>query len=148
MPKLTRTELNALLAGPVIARLATVTREGTPYIAPVWQTWDGEVMHIIPRGRAHFVEHIRENPLVAISCADDVDPEHARVLNQGRAEITDGPAIMAGETLGIAREMAERYGGADGVEYLEATLDKPRYRISIAPITLTSWRGAWHPRYG
>tara|TARA_A100001037_G_scaffold119996_1_gene109291 strand:+ start:155 stop:601 length:447 start_codon:yes stop_codon:yes gene_type:complete len=148
MPKLSRAEINELLAGPIIARLATISPEGTPYIAPLWQTWDGEAMHMIPRAKARFIEHIRGNPNVAVSCADDINPDHARVLLEGHAEIVEGPVPMAGDTLAVAREMAERYGGAAGIEYLEGTLDKPRYRLRIEPRTLTTWRGTWHPRYG
>ena len=148
MPELTSTEIDELLSRPIIARLATVTPAGTPYIAPLWQTWDGTGMHIIPRAKARFIEHIRANPAVAVSCADDINPEHSRVLIEGRADSVEGPVVMAGETLAIAREMAQRYGGADGLKYLEGTLDKPRYRLRVVPTTITTWQGAWHPRYG
>ena len=147
MPSLTPTEIDALLAGPIIARIATVTPSGTPYLAPVWQTWDGQTMTVIPRAKARFIDHLRQNPAVALSCADDVDPEHARILIEGRADIVEGPTLMQGETLEIAREMAQRYGGPSGVEYLEGTLDKPRYRVRIIPRAITTWRGQWHPRY-
>jgi nitroimidazol reductase NimA-like FMN-containing flavoprotein (pyridoxamine 5'-phosphate oxidase superfamily) len=147
MPQLTENEILTLLQGPIIARLATVTERGTPYMAPVWQTWDEGAMYIIPRAGARFVAHIEANPAVAVSCADDVNPDHRRILIEGQAEIVDGPALMSGDTLAIATEMATRYGGQDGLEYLNASLHKPRYRIRIVPSTITSWRGAWHPRY-
>ena len=41
--KLTSEEVDAFLATPVIARLATVQPDGAPYVAPVWQHWDGTV---------------------------------------------------------------------------------------------------------
>jgi len=148
MPKLSRAEIDALLAGPIIARVATVTEAGTPYVAPVWQIWDGECLRFIPRARSRFVSHLRHRPDVAVSCADDVDPEHARVLVEGRAEVEEGPVVMTGETLEMAREMAYRYGGSAGLDYLESTLEKPRYRVRVVPRKITSWRGAWHERYG
>ena len=147
MPRLTRAEIDALLSGPIIARLATVTPEATPYVAPVWQTWDGQTMLILPRAKARFVAHIRHNPAVAVSCADDVDPEHARVLIEGRAGIVEGPALLAGDTLETAREMAQRYGGGAGLAYLDSTLAKPRYLLRVVPRRITSWRGKWHSRY-
>ena len=148
MPELTREQVNELLSTPVVARLATVKPDGAPYVVPVWQHWDGEAMYVIPRGRSRFVEHVRAEPRVAVSCADDVDAGHGRVLIEGRAEIVEGPVLMAGRLLDIAREMAERYGGEAGLRYLDGTMDKPRYLLRIVPDKLTTWEGGWHPRYG
>ena len=148
MPGLTAEQVSDLLAGPVIARLATVTPAGAPYIVPVWQYWDGEAMYIIPRERSRFVEHIRQEPRVAVSCADDVHPDHARVLIEGRAEILAGPAVMEGKTLEIASEMVLRYSGEPGLEYLQATIHKPRYLLRVRPQRITTWSTGWHPRYG
>jgi PPOX class probable F420-dependent enzyme len=146
MPGLTEEQVSALLAGPVLARLATVKPDGAPYIVPVWQHWDGEAMYVIPRGRSRFVDHIKSEPRVAVSCADD--HSSSRVLIEGAAEIVDGPSPMAGMTLEIAKGMALRYSGEPGLAYIEATLDKPRYLVRITPLKMTTWTGGWHPRYG
>ncbi len=148
MPGLTSEQVDALLATPVIARLATVREGGAPYIVPVWQHWDGDAMYIIPRERSRFVEDIRRESRVAISCADDVDADHPRVLIEGDAEIVEGPALMEGKSLEIAREMAYRYAGDAGLEYLAGTMDNPRYLLRVTPSKITSWAGGWHPRYG
>ena len=133
MPQLTREQVDEFLATPVVARLATVKADGAPYVVPVWQHWDGEAMYVIPRGRSRFVEHLRAEPRVAVSCADDAGAGHRRVLIEGRAEIVEGPVPMAGRTLDIAREMAARYGGEAGLRYLDGTMDKPRYLLRIVP---------------
>lgn len=148
MPGLTHDEVNELLATPVIARLATVKPDGAPYVVPVWQYWDGEAMYVIPRERSRFVEHLRTEPRVAVSCTDDVDPDHGRVLIEGTVEIVEGPALMSGRMLEIAEEMAERYGGQAGLEYLTGTMEKPRYLLRITPQKMTTWKIGWHPRYG
>jgi nitroimidazol reductase NimA-like FMN-containing flavoprotein (pyridoxamine 5'-phosphate oxidase superfamily) len=148
MPGLTSKQVDELLATPVIARLATVREDGAPYIVPVWQHWDGEAMYIIPRERSRFVDDVRRESRVAISCADDGDSGHARVLIEGDAEIEEGPVPMAGRFLEIAREMAFRYGGEGGLEYLAGTINKPRYLLRVTPRTITTWAGGWHPRYG
>ena len=148
MPPLTPKEVNGLLATAVIARLAVVKPGGSPYVVPVWQHWDGHSMYIVPRGRSRFVEYLQSEPRVAVSCADDVSSEHMRVLIEGPAEIVEGPVLMAGQVLQIAREMAERYGGQRGLEYLDGTMDKPRYLVRVTPTQITSWKGSWHPRYG
>ena len=91
MPPLSQARIDALLAGPVTARLATVKPDGAPYVVPVWQYWDGTSMFIIPREKSRFVDHLRRDPRVAVSCADDVDPAHPRVLLEGSVEIVAGP---------------------------------------------------------
>ena len=148
MAGLTPAELKDLLAGPVVARLATVQPNGAPYLVPLWQYWDSEAMYLVPRARARFIEHLKSEPRVAVSCADDVNPQHSRVLIEGEAEFVEGPVLMAGRLLEIAREMAERYGGDAGLRYLEGTMDKPRYLIRVVPRRVTTWTGGWHPRYG
>ena len=148
MPGLTPEQIDGLLAGPIIARLATVKPDGAPYVVPVWQYWDGGAMYIIPRERSRFVEYVRHEPRVAVSCADDVDPDHPRVLIEGTAEIVEGPAVMAGRMLEIGREMVLRYAGEPGLAYLQATIDKPRYLLKVTPDKITTWAVGWHPKYG
>lgn len=145
---LTVEEIDAFLRTPVIARLATVMPDGAPYVVPVWQHWDGSSLYVIPRARSKFVDHVKREPRVAVSCADDVDPAHTRVLIEGTAEIVEGPVEMAGRTLDIANEMARRYMGPDGPRYLARTARRPRYLIRVRPTRITSWRGGeWHRRY-
>ena len=147
MPQLTLKQVNEFLATPVIARLATVKPDGGPYVVPVWQHWDGEAMYVIPRRGSRFVDHLRSNSRVAVSCADDVGAGHRRVLIEGKAEIVEGPVLMTGWMLDIAREMAERYGGDAGLRYLDGTIHKPRYLLRIVTDTMTTWEGGWHRRY-
>jgi nitroimidazol reductase NimA-like FMN-containing flavoprotein (pyridoxamine 5'-phosphate oxidase superfamily) len=147
MPSLTPKEVDDLLAGPVIARLAVVKPDGAPYVVPVWQHWDGKAMYLIPRARSRFVDYLASEPRVAVSCADDGDARRSRVLIEGTAEVVEGPALMTGRMLEIAKEMAERYGGKSGLGYLEGTLTKPRYLVRIAPRKMTTWAGGWHRRY-
>jgi len=146
--RLTKAEINELLATAIVARLATVKPDGAPYVAPVWQHWDGEAMWIIPREWSSFVTNIAHESRVAVSCADDLDAGHRRVLIEGTAEVVEGPSVMAGHTLEIAKEMVRRYMGPDGVRYLTETSDRPRYLVRVTPGRITSWRGGqWHRRY-
>jgi len=145
---MSRDEITEFLLGPIIARLATVQPGGAPYITPVWQQWDGEQMYFVGRAGSQFVDHIRNEPRVAVSCADDVNPEHARVLIEGSAEVLEGPAPMSGRMLQIAEEMAVRYMGPNGPTYMAKTADRPRCLIAVTPDSIISWAGGeWHPRY-
>ena len=144
---LTTEEVDELLGRPIVSRLATVQPDGAPYVVPIWHYWDGSALWIIPRGRSAFVEHIRREPRVHLSCADD-EADHARVSIAGTAKIVEGPSKMTGRMLEIAREMGLRYVGQPGLEYIEHTIDRPRYLVRIDPVKITSWKGGeWHPRY-
>ena len=148
MPGLSAADINELLSTPVIARLAMVKPDGSPYVVPVWEYWDGQHMYVIPRAKSRFVDFIKSEPRVAVSCADDLDPDHSRVLIEGTAEVVEGPVLMSGKMLQIAQEMAQRYGGEEGLKYLEGTMHNPRYLLRITPKDITTWAGGWHPRYG
>ena len=144
---LTKEEIAQFLSGPIVARIATVKEDGAPYIAPIWQYYDGEVMWVIPRERSVFVKHIRRSPRVAVSCAYDTAP-WTRVLIQGRAEIVEGPKPVEGLIAEIGEQMAVRYLGEHGAEYASITWDRPRYLIKIIPEKITSWTGSeWADKY-
>jgi len=144
---LTPEEVNEFLAGAIVARVATIDENGLPYITPMWQEWDGKVMWIIPRERTAWVQHIKKNPNIAVSCAMDGAPNR-RVLFRGKAEIISGPAPMEGQCLEIGNRMALRYLGKHGPEYLIPTLDRPRYLIKFVPMETTTWDGVeWAAKY-
>lgn len=146
--KLTPEQIDSFLATPVIARLATVQPDGAPYIAPVWQHWDGTHMWVIPRAKSRFVEFLRNEPRVCVSCADDINPDHTRVTIEGVAELIEGPIPLEGHTKQIANEMAIRYMGPDGPKYASKTAGRLRYLVRITPTRVRSWAGReWHQRY-
>ncbi len=105
-------------------------------------------MWVIPRSKSRFADHIRNDPRVCVSCADDVNPEHRRVTIEGRAEVVEGPVPLEGRTKEIADEMAVRYMGPEGPEYAAKTANRLRYLVRITPERITSWKGTeWHQRY-
>ncbi len=146
--KLTPEQIDQFLATPIIARIASLKPDGAPYVAPVWQHWDGTHMWVIPRAKARFADYIKNDPRVCVSCADDVNPEHTRVTIEGRAEVVEGPVPLEGRTKEIADEMAIRYMGPNGPAYASKTADRLRYLVRITPEKITSWSGTeWHQRY-
>jgi PPOX class probable F420-dependent enzyme len=140
-------ELAALLARPVVGRLATVDPDGYPAIVPIWFEWDGSALWIVARERSRYVADIRRDPRVALSVVSPDDPD-VRAHFRGRAEIVAGPMPLEGETLALARRLAERHEGATGLAYIESSRSLARYLIRIVPDRVTSWGSPdWHPRY-
>jgi nitroimidazol reductase NimA-like FMN-containing flavoprotein (pyridoxamine 5'-phosphate oxidase superfamily) len=145
--KLTPEELAEFLAGPMVARVATIDEEGLPYITPVWQEWDGDAMWIIPRERSAWVNHIKLHPKVAVSVAED-SGTYKRVLMRGTAEIISGPEPLQGQSLEIANRMATRFLGEHGPDYLVPSIPNPRYLIKFVPDSMITWDGVgWAKKY-
>ena len=102
---------------------------------------DGEAFLVVPRERAAWIAHIKNNPNVGISCAED-SGTYKRITAQGKAEILFGPAPMQGQCLEVANRMAVRFLGERGPEYLVPTYDRPRYLVKIAPSKMLTWNGS------
>ena len=75
---LTDAELATFLAEPWNGRIATITPEGWPYVAPVWYEFerDRRAFLVVGRERAQWIAHIRVNPRVAFHVADDLHAQH------------------------------------------------------------------------
>ena len=149
---LTEPELAAFLAEPWNARIATMTRDGWPYVTPVWYEFERETRSflVVGRERARWVGHIRDNPRVAFHVADDPHSQHTRVLVQATAELTEGPVAPAASPrlLELTHRLSLRYLGAGGPAYAERTLARPRVLVRLTPDRWTTWTGGeWHPRY-
>jgi hypothetical protein len=132
-------ELDEFLALGITARLSCLDERGWPYTVPVWHQWDGERFWVIGVKGAAWVRHLQASPMVAL-CVDE--PETLRrVLCQGVAAIVEGPSAD-GAWPAIARRMAERYLGADGVAgYETATAGLARWLVRIDVDRLLTWRG-------
>lgn len=147
---LTTQEMDGFLQRPVVARLATVMPDGSPNVAPVWHAWDGEFFWIVPRARSSFVKHLQHEARVCLSIALEETP-YTRVTAHGTAEIVEGPVDAQGgmsQWVGVARGMALRYLGEHGPEYLEPTMDRPRFLVKVTPQKIVTWEGVeWHDKY-
>lgn len=156
MPPMSKKEMDEFLAGRHLARIATVKKDGSPYVVPVWYEWDGKYLYVVARQRSAWVQNILRDPRVAV-VIDELDPDNPKVIIEGRAEIV-GDRLE--DWVEIGRRMVKRYYGPEaGDSYLEGSLDQPRYTIRIVPSKITTWRNpppevmkekprlSWHPRY-
>jgi hypothetical protein len=97
----------------------------------------GRLFGSSPGSRSAWIAHIKKNPSVGISCAQD-SGAYKRITAQGKAEIVFGPAPMRGQCLEVANRMALRFLGEHGPEYLVPTYDRPRDLIKIIPTKMLS----------
>ena len=143
MPGLNKKQINEFLTtGAHLMRLATLTPEGWPYVAPVWYEYDGEAFYVSGRTKSRWVAHIQNDPRVS-ACIESEEAVHTRVQVEGKAEVVD--MRWFGDWL----VKAIRYSGVEaGRRYYEETKHIPRARVRIIPRKLTTWTGpGWHPRY-
>ncbi len=96
--RMSAAEMQAFLAQPLVARLATVRANGSPQITPMWYLWDDGKIYMSTRSFAAKVKHIRKNPRVAVVIDVMEAPFKNKSVNlEGTAEIvtTDVAAMTA-----------------------------------------------------
>jgi PPOX class probable F420-dependent enzyme len=146
---LSKPDLDAFLqTTSIVAILATIDAEGTPYQVPVWYEWDGTHLWIVSKPRAEYVLNLKRNPTVSVCIATQTLP-YVRVLVQGTATLID----TDDDWLPMGYRMAERYlGKQEGDAYIDKTKHWRRVYIRISPTRMKSWDGgatghAWGARY-
>jgi PPOX class probable F420-dependent enzyme len=114
--------VRALLEGKNFAHVATLMKDGSPQVTVVWIDIDGDRIVInTAEGRAK-PRNARRDPRVAISIADQKNPEHAAFIRGRVVEIT---AEGAEENV---FKLAKKYRG-DG--NIADTFQRPRLLMYI-----------------
>jgi hypothetical protein len=144
-------ELDSFLAGTHIARVATASADGVPYVTPAWYEWrDGTLAVVLAESRPHLA-NLRANPSVAVCI--DVDPRPAEGLDAfaggatliGTPEVSEPVTLAEGEELvtPVFLRIAAHYLGP-GFGLLESQpksiLAQRRALVSLRPNRIVSWR--------
>jgi PPOX class probable F420-dependent enzyme len=139
MPRLTAAQARQRLGAARIARLASVSADGTPHVVPVTFALDGDTIYTAVDGKPKTtrglrrLDNIRHSPRVAV-LADHYDEDWAQlwwVRADGTAAIVDEPALMAAP----AAQLARRYP-----QYAQVPLPGPV--IAIQVMAWTGWTAA------
>ena len=119
-----------------ILRLATVGKNKTPHIAPVWYRYSGKKFYIGTNTKTKKVQNIKKNQRV--SCCVDVGvnaPNIYGVLVQGNANlITDNSKVKT-----IAKKILSRYFKTLENKSVKELLDDTDCIIEIIPEKFTVW---------
>jgi hypothetical protein len=140
-------ELDSFLRRPNLARIATLTPQGSPYVVPVGFYYDGEFVIMFLREFSKSVQNIRQNPHVAVNIdcnATKAGDDGSRALIEGKAEFYDGDWYKLDDATNV------KYFGASSPTSEEERKKKPRVcvRVKLSDSKVTSWTGyGWHPRY-
>jgi PPOX class probable F420-dependent enzyme len=126
MAKLTEGQAD-LFKGKNLATVATIRRDGSPHLTPVWIDWDGQdVLFNTAEGRAK-PRHIRRNPVVGVEVIDGHDP-YRWVSVTGPAEIVEEGAVEH------IQELSRRYTGRD----FNLRADQKRLIVRVKPERVTA----------
>ena len=114
-----QSQIDELLAQPVLARLATAdAATGQPHVVPLWFLWDGEALWISSFSGTRKIKELLANPRAAVLIEPDAahpSPLQA-VLFKGPVEIIREPRdFIARQAIAIYT----RYMGAEGVQAAE-----------------------------
>ena len=133
MAKLTDAQAEVVKGSRSFASLATLRKDGSPHITPIWVDYDGENVVInTAQGRAK-TSHIRRDPRVSIHVtADDF---WSYVVLEGDAELTPVAASTDDATVD---ELVEYYRALNGEhpdwdDYRRAMVTDRRLVLRLRP---------------
>jgi PPOX class probable F420-dependent enzyme len=117
-----------LIDGKNFASVATLMRDGSPQVAPVWVDREGDIVVINATVRRQRYWNLKRDPRVAL-CVFDLDDPYSKVLIRGRV-------------IEITREGAEDHIDKLSVKYRsrrypDHRADEPRIIIRIEPEHVT-----------
>ncbi|MHB1867955.1 MAG: PPOX class F420-dependent oxidoreductase [Nitrososphaerales archaeon] len=118
-----------LIDAPNFANIATLMRDGSPQVAPIWVDRDGDIVLINTTESRQRTRNLRRDPRVAISIFDMKNP-YSKILIRGRVvEITKKGAEDHID------KMAMKYRGL--AKYPAHNPDDPRVILRIEPVHIT-----------
>ncbi|MCB0186791.1 MAG: pyridoxamine 5'-phosphate oxidase family protein, partial [Caldilineaceae bacterium] len=127
MARMTETELQEFLQTGTICRLGCLDPDGHPYVVPCWFHYADGGFYIVLRERSAWATYLERDGRVSL-CIDTEAGD--RVLAKGEASVVERPNV-GGKWVAIARDMVLRYRGEEGLPYLEATRNEPRWLFFV-----------------
>jgi PPOX class probable F420-dependent enzyme len=119
-----------LLEAPNLAHVATIMKDGSPQVSPVWVDYDGQYVLINSAEGRQKVLNLRRDSRVALSVADPQSLAR-RVLIRGRVvEMTHEGAWESIDKLAKKYTGRESYGRRDGEQRVLIKIEPLRVNVS------------------
>ncbi len=126
-------DLGGLLDEPILAVLATIRRDGTPLLSPVWHRWRDGGFEVWMGSRGVKARHLGRDPRATVLVAEQ-EPPYRGLEARGRAE------LLHEGVLEIAAAIAARYLGDErGAAYVEDNGDDDDVILRVTPDTIRAW---------
>lgn len=131
---MTPAALDAFLAQPLVAVIATVDGDGRPRQAPVWYHWADGAAYVFTGRRTLKWRNLEQRPVASL-CVDLREPPYAAAVITGRVEASDRPLYDLVRTMAVAY-----YGERRGTEFAEDYRDDAAaVAFKIVPDEIASW---------
>jgi PPOX class probable F420-dependent enzyme len=124
MGKLSSEQIS-VLRGTHLAYVATVNKDGSPQVTPVWVDTDGEAVIMNTSVGRLKERNLRRDPRVMLALNDPANPNATQVLIRGRAELIEEGAKD------VIDRLAKKYTGADEYPWLQP--GERRITIRVVP---------------
>jgi PPOX class probable F420-dependent enzyme len=123
-------EQEAILAEEPLGILATVKKDGSPQLTPIYYAYqDGQIIISITKTRAKY-HNVRRNPMVSLCVVKEGGRPYVTVY--GRAEIEEDDIVDG------TKAIFKRFNPADPPDNFEQALrDQQRVLLKITPETFT-----------
>lgn len=131
MPALNDEKTAAFLNEKRNATIATLRRDGSPQLTPVWYEWDGQVFRFsITKDRAKY-PNLRRDARLALCVDEDMVSPRRYVAVYGQAELDDRPEAI----LEPIRRIRRKYRGeeAAAATTLEELRRDRRVLVTVRP---------------
>ena len=115
--------------------IATLRRDGSPHIVPVWFRWDAGVVKLWTTETRIWVRNLLRDPRVAFSVQTFEEPYPAVMMRGDATVVTADDAA----TLEEIRAITRRYIVPEEVEAYIADWPDLRTVVTIAPDRIVSW---------
>lgn len=124
-------DLRNFLSLPLIADIATLKKEGSPQMTPVWYDFDGTYLYISTTTDRAKARNIKRDKRVAVSIRNE--NAHKVVLLAGIVEILDD------KDHNLVRKIAARYMPTNQLDGFVGSLEANRVILRVKPIKTISW---------
>lgn len=136
---MTDEEIRAFLAAPRKIHVATLDRDGSPHLMPMWYALSEDgLIEFWTYSRSQKIQNLRRDPRITVMAEDGEAYDELRgVQITGVARLSTDPA----ELLDIGERIYERYAGRldesgrAGVAYAA----RKRTRVTVEPRRVVSW---------
>lgn len=125
-----------LLEGTKTGKLATVRKDGSPHVVPVWYDLDGDSLVFTTGAETVKGRNIKREPRVCMA-VDDQAPPYSFVMIEGTAELSEDPE----ELYHWAKRIAGRYmGQAKAEAFGKRNSGEGEVLVRITPSKIISYR--------
>ena len=138
MAEMTQAEIDAFLAQPLLARIATARPDGRPHLAPIWFWWDGTSIYMETPPTFVKAKNLAQNPYCAISI--DITEGGLRfkaVVLEGQVELIHDRQFV----LDMVTRIYTKYLGAEGAQSPtpQRMINSEHVIIKLTPAKVLTW---------